>query len=357
MKILHFIYDHINNPWVGGGGAVRVNEIYKRLYQKGHYITIFSGKYPQAVDYSEGNMHFKFIGNPRSYMASTFSYAYEGYKQAKTLCRNYDVIIEDFAPWNPLFTYTLKNVPTILQLQNYLGKEILKKYSLTGFPFWLVEKFYPGSFKNFIIMVDCLAERYGITGNIKIISNGIENDYLDTATNDGAYILYLGRIDMHQKGLDTLVRAASLLPHKFSIAGQGVDSEKLHKIASGMDNIEFAGFISGHKKLDKISHSIALVVPSRYEGQGIVVLEAAACGKPVIVSDIPELQYAVDAGFGISFKTGDPDDLALKTRLLLANDLLRKEMGRKARDYAKNYTWDRIALDYEQFLLKVTLAP
>ncbi len=90
-----------------------------------------------------------------------------------------------------------------------------------------------------------------------------------------------------------------------------------------------------------------------FEGWGIVVLEAAACGKPVIVSDIPELQYAVDAGFGISFKTGDAKDLASKIRFLLENEQLRIEMGQKAREYANDYTWDKISLDYEQFLFKV----
>jgi len=75
MKILHLIYDHINNPWVGGGGAVRVYEIYKRLADR-HYITIVCGKYPEAKDYEEGNLRFHFVGTSKNnYVLSTFSYA------------------------------------------------------------------------------------------------------------------------------------------------------------------------------------------------------------------------------------------------------------------------------------------
>mgnify|MGYP001600501054 CR=1 FL=1 len=81
------------------------------------------------------------------------------------------------------------------------------------------------------------------------------------------------------------------------------------------------------------------------------MLEAAACGKPVIVSDIPELDYAVKAGFGLSFRLEDAYDLAKKIEFLLENEGLRKEMGRKGREYAKDFTWDKIADEYENYLL------
>src|SRR5208283_5803297 len=124
-------------------------------------------------------------------------------------------------------------------------------------------------------------------------------------------------------------------------------------IRSSLKNVTLAGFVGENEKIHLLQNTQALVLSSRFEGWGIVVLEAAACGKPVIVSDIPELRYAVDAGFGISFKTGDPNDLARKIKFLIENEPLRREMGQKAREYAKDFTWDRISLDYERFLLKI----
>jgi glycogen(starch) synthase len=113
---------------------------------------------------------------------------------------------------------------------------------------------------------------------------------------------------------------------------------------------EFTGFVGGPRKFDLLRKCLLLVMPSRYEGQPLTMIEAAACGKPVIVSDIPELKYAVDAGFALSFRTGDARDLAAKMNILLGNASLRHEMGNKARGYARNFTWDRIAEEYEKFL-------
>jgi glycosyltransferase involved in cell wall biosynthesis len=113
------------------------------------------------------------------------------------------------------------------------------------------------------------------------------------------------------------------------------------------------GFLSDDDKKGFISLSKFVVLPSRYEGQGIVLLEAAACGKPVIVSDIPELRYSVDAGFGISFKTGDAGDLAEKIHYLLENSSLRQEMGSRGREFATNYSWETIAEEFEAFLFTV----
>ena len=124
-------------------------------------------------------------------------------------------------------------------------------------------------------------------------------------------------------------------------------------LIKGRNNLDWVGGVKDEEKESFIRNAIALIIPSRYEGQGIVVLEAAAFGKPVIVSDIPELDYAVKAGFGLSFKSEDAFDLAKKIKFLLANEGLREEMGHKAREYAKDFTWDKIAKEYEIFLCRL----
>jgi glycosyltransferase involved in cell wall biosynthesis len=140
------------------------------------------------------------------------------------------------------------------------------------------------------------------------------------------------------------------------IAGKGKDEGFLHDLVRGQNypgRIEISGYIDNNHKDEFISRSYMVILPSRAEGQGIVILEAAACGKPVIVSDIPELKYAVDAGFGLSFKTGDAEDLAEKIKYLIQNESLRKEMGARAREYAKDFTWDKIAETFDNYITSI----
>ena len=49
MRILHLIYDHTGNPWAGGGGAMRVTEIYRRLAER-HHTTLVRENYPGAEE-------------------------------------------------------------------------------------------------------------------------------------------------------------------------------------------------------------------------------------------------------------------------------------------------------------------
>ena len=352
MRILHFIYDHINNPWIGGGGAVRAYEIYKRLSKSGHSITVVSGRYPSISNYSEGSLDFIFVGNPSNYPLSTFRYAFESCKLLKTFSKDYDIVIEDFAPWNPILSFRIKNKKAVLlQIQSYLGREILKKYNFFGIPFYLAERVYPGLFDNHLFISPSLRDKFKQRG--AVISNGISKDLLDSEANTGDCPAFLGRIDVRTKGIDTLIEAMEILKVPIKVAGSGRDIKIFLKMIDGQENIQWVGIVRGEAKKDFLKKMQFLILPSRYEGQGIVVLEAAACGKPVIVSDIPELRYAVDAGFGISFKTGNARDLADKIRFLSENEPLRKEMGAKARDYARDYTWDKIALDYEKLLADI----
>ncbi len=355
MKILHLIYDHINNPWVGGGGAVRVYELSKRLSER-HHITVVCGKYPGAKDYSERNLDFHFVGTSmNNYILSTFSYAVNAAQFLFLNSKGYDVVIEDFAPYNPLFSTLMTRTPHAVQVHHKEGINLFKKYFIFGLPFMAIEKFYPRFFKNSICVSEASRKKFGVPYAV-VIPNGIDAALFPADLSDGEYIFYMGRLNIHNKGLDTLIKAMQKINERLVIGGAGKDKNKLFSLVrkSGLDKkVGFKGYLNDDQKRDFIGRSKIFVLPSRYEGQGIVILEAAACGRPVIVSSIPELKYAVDAGFGISFKTGDADDLAGKINFLLENDTLRKAMGQKAREYAKKYLWDNIARDYERFLIKV----
>ena len=351
MKILHLIYDHINNPWIGGGGAVRAYEINKRLAMKRHEILIISGKYPDAEDYEEGNLRFNFLGSDKNYVLSVFSYAFKAIQYLKKHAYDFDIVIEDFAPWNPVFSFKYhKDKIVIVQIQNFLGLEIIKKYLLAGLPFYLCEKFYPFYFRNKIFVSEALSSRFKNSGGV--IPNGI--NFKEDNIQQGDYIAFLGRIDIHQKGLDILIKALSDLKNlNVKIAGFGRDEKRLLKLLKAYNNIEFFGRVYDANKKQFLAKAKFLIMPSRFEGQGIVALEAASMGKPVIVSDIPELKWVVEAGFGISFKNESATDLAEKINFLLQRDDLITEMGKHGIEYAKQFTWDRIAADYETYLLSL----
>ncbi len=91
------------------------------------------------------------------------------------------------------------------------------------------------------------------------------------------------------------------------------------------------------------------VFPSRHEVQPISVLEAMACEKAVIVSDIPEFSYITKNEAGLSFKSGDVASLNKCLKELTVSNK-RQEMGKRGKNWVKEFTWDRIASTYENFV-------
>ncbi len=87
------------------------------------------------------------------------------------------------------------------------------------------------------------------------------------------------------------------------------------------------------------------VLPSIQEGQGIVLLEAEASGKPVVAFDIGGVNEAVRNGqTGFLVKRGDTEELADAVTRLLSDKILREKMGAEARRFvAENFTWDLCA--------------
>jgi D-inositol-3-phosphate glycosyltransferase len=98
------------------------------------------------------------------------------------------------------------------------------------------------------------------------------------------------------------------------------------------------------------------LVPSRSESFGLVALEAAACGTPVVAAAVGGLRTIVDHGCtGFLVEGRDPAVYAAYVRELLANDALAWEMGVNASERARGYTWSLAAARLRRLYADLTV--
>ncbi len=363
MKILQLIYESLGNPFGFGGAGVRAYEIYKRLSGR-HDITLLCMRYPDAKDREIEGLRHKFVGiESKSLLISTLAYTLKASQYVMKNGHNFDVIVEGFRPSNPFFSRFLTKTPVVLQVQGIMGIHSLKKFNpFYSIPMYLIERFYPGLYKRLIFVTDINIDKY-IKGNKRyvIIPNGINKELLQLKREEEDYILFLSRIDTYTKGLDILLDAFRIVAERLRdlrliLAGHELDSvENLFKRLPDKlrKRVSYAGFVRGEDKLRLLSGAKVFVLPSRHEAHPVSILEAMACGNPVIVSDIPELRYVGENGLGLMFNSGSSQALAERLQILLKDEQLRQRFGEKGREYASRFLWDDIAQRFERFLFSV----
>jgi glycosyltransferase involved in cell wall biosynthesis len=365
MKILHLLYESKGDPFGIGGVGIRAYEIYRRIQER-HEVTLLCKKYPGARDGKVDGLRHIFVGTEsRSLTKTLLSYAYRASQFVKIHGADYDIIVEEFSPGVPTFYKLFIRKPVVLQVQEYTGKLYFRKYNpFYALTLYLMELLRPKFYDTFIFVSPETINKFSLTKvkHIITISNGIAPELLGISPDENDYILYLGRIDIYKKGIDSLLAAyreffKSFPQVRLVIAGDGRDKGKLESILAKLPedmrkNIEMPGWVSGDRKRDVIGKALFVVLPSRHESQPIAALEAMGSGKPVVVSDIPEFRFVKDLGAGTEFKTGDARSLGRAMKDLLT-DGERKEMGQRGREWVKHYTWDNIALKYEEFLYKI----
>lgn len=364
MKILQLIYESYGSPFGFGGAGVRAYEIYKRLKER-HDITLLCMRYQSARDGEIDGLRHVFVGTEgRSLTRSVLSYTLKAAGFVKRHGRDYDVIVENFLPSTPFFAGMLTDTPVVLQVQGIMERHSLKKFGLLySLPMYIVEKFYPLLYDKFIFVSDVTREKLlNKRGkNMRLcptISNGVSEDLLRVTPEDRGYLLFFSRIDIYTKGLDLLIKAFEKINSKFPdirLILAGYEFDKFEGLVAGCSpairqRIEYAGFVTGEDKTKLLSGARLFLLPSRHESSPISIIEAAACGKAVITSDIPELRFVSRDEIGRTFSSGDADELAERIAGLLENDSLRASLGSNGRRYAGLHLWDRIALEFEEFI-------
>jgi glycosyltransferase involved in cell wall biosynthesis len=165
-----------------------------------------------------------------------------------------------------------------------------------------------------------------------VIPNMVKSPACEREFSGKDYVAYVGRISP-EKGVDTILKAASFLPDiKIKIAGDGPSLEEYKKIAP--HNTEFIGLLNRKKVSAFYSKARFVIVPSKcFEVFPLVTAEAMSHGLPVVASNVGGLPEIVDDGVtGLLFRPEKADDLAKKIKILWNNKGLCKRMGKVAQN-------------------------
>ncbi|MGW0534166.1 glycosyltransferase [Streptomyces sp. NPDC003032] len=202
--------------------------------------------------------------------------------------------------------------------------------------------------------------RAGIAGSYSVIPNGVDVDHFvpgppETARNrllPGSFaraplVVCVGRL-CRQKGQDVLLRAWSSVTARVPgarlvLVGDGPDAARLREGADA--SVTFAG--AARDAADWYRAADVVVLPSRWEGMALAPLEAMACARPVVVTDVDGARESLPSGCRAHalVPPEDPSALARALVALLRDGELRDALGRRGRRHVLDHHDARRAAD------------
>jgi glycosyltransferase involved in cell wall biosynthesis len=200
---------------------------------------------------------------------------------------------------------------------------------------------------------------------IEVVYNGISlADFADLHAPrfEQPTICYVGRL-VRYKRVDDLLRAFAQVRQtvagaRLKIVGSGPESDSLRALARQLglgESVEFLGFVAKHRDvIEVMARSHALCLPSAVEGFGMAIIEAMACGTPVVASSLaPIVEITRNGQGGLLFPCGDVAALAGKLTQMLTDDGLRDRCAGQARSLAAEFDWTPLATKVETIYQQV----
>ncbi|MBS7252125.1 MAG: glycosyltransferase family 4 protein [Candidatus Freyarchaeota archaeon] len=362
MKLLVINWRDIRNP-EAGGAEIHLHEIFKRVVQCGHQVTLLASKYDgcNEEEVIDGIKIIR-IGTKFTFPFFVFFHYISKFGFGKY---DFDFIIEDISKI-PVFTPMYVKKPLVSIIHHLHEKTLFRElpFLIAIFAYFcelLVPLFYR---KNPIITVsestkNELISRGVPRENIKIIYNGINHNLFTPGTKaKKPLIVYVGRVKKY-KQLEDLIKAFKIVKEEVKnseliIAGRGNHHEKLKELAKklNLDSVKIFKNISEQEKIKILQEGWIYVITSMKEGWSLSVIEANACGTPTIAYKVPGLQDSVkDNQTGLLIKNGNIIELANTINKLLLNTELREKLTRNTIKWARNFDWNKSS---EKFLQLIT---
>ncbi len=230
--------------------------------------------------------------------------------------------------------FSAENAQHIITISNSSKNDIEKQYGIgkdkitVAYPGFDRNIFYP---KDNIIKIRKILKKYGIFT---------------------AYIIYIGTIQP-RKNLVRLIESVSRIDGlKLVVVGKAKgegregwmfkDSLNAPKTFGIEDRVKFLGYVPTEDLPYLLSGAIAFIQPSLWEGFGIPVVEAMACGVPVLVSNVSSLIEVVGSA-GLTFDPYSIDQMEQALRVVVSDKKLRQKLSKATLNQAQKFSWSKMA--------------
>lgn len=367
-------------PYTIGGSEIRNYEIAKRLVRRGHEVHIYGAKIWKGESavrkegiITHGIYPIKSLYN-RKGKRGVLDYVFLGFRVLEELGNeNFDLI--DCVAFNPFNCFACKyrsiknKIPLILTWHQYFGRYYLGYFGkIKGIAAVVMERIVSKLSGNNIAVSEKTKEdliEIGMRENIEVIENGVDLYFIDKIKTKGKKydFVFVGRLN-YQKNLELLVKSAGILKNeikdfKICIVGDGKDKERLIYLVNELDlseNFVFLGEIKDRKRVFEImKESKVFVLPSYLEGFPLVIVEANACGLPLIITNH---KWNGAKSYVDNMKNGiivgcDEESFAFAMKKLVLDDKLRERMSKYGTEKAKRYDWDEITKKVEEYYFDI----
>ena len=359
IRILFF------HRWVGvhvGGTETHIKELASRLSKRGHLVHILTREGDELKGYESLMRIWRVTKNwkesPFSYedirvYVYTLMFLFKSFFRLLTLRLKgiqFDVVSVHFVTEAFLIRLVrwLFGWPYVFVLEGYTDLEA-REAKHANLQIAISQDITDKCFANYgykplFIPPGIDLERF----NAEVDGSGIRKQY---SKNNEKLILTACRLDP-RKDISTLVFAASIVcgqdPHiKFIIAGDGIEREKIERQIKDLGLSDKVKIIRKTVTPEYYRACDIFVLPSLYEGFGIVFLEAMASGIPIISTTAPAIPEVVGES-GVLVPPRKPDLLAEKILQVINDDKLREKLREKGFERVKKYDWDGIVVEYEK---------
>ncbi len=269
-----------------------------------------------------------------------------------------------------LFPQTTPHITTYHGLVSKENKSINSKsltlqYKLFYYISNFIEKVTLKKSKNLIVVSNSLKEDIiEISDNNKrfsLIPNGVNiPKNIESVEPKMSIVTFVGRVEK-TKGVKDLIDSIENIENNFKcvIIGDGEYRKEITEFVNSNENLKdkvwFLGSLSSEEVSKWVQLSTLVVLPSYYETQGIVLLEANAHKKPVVASNINGINEIIKDGVnGLLFEKGNSVDLSNKIKQILNDTELAKKLGENGFNIVKNeYAWENIVVETEKVYNKI----
>lgn len=376
---IHIVYD-VSYPFVEGGGQKRIYEIAKRLVTRGWEVRWFTFKtWDGASDIVQDGIRYigldgyvpLYAADGRRSPREALAFGRAVWSRRHVI-RSADVVWCGQWPYSHLMPLMFGGTARLyVDWWEVWGSHWFEYFGrLKGLIGYCIEKLLVAlcSRRGIVIAISTRGTRDITACNAKaesvyMIPNGIDINHISrvSASKEPVDLVYVGRLKDH-KNVDHIVRALHLLKMKYGITlnvviiGRGPEEPDLRTLSQELgvvDQINFLGSVNDDEKYARMKSATLFVHPSTKEGGGsLTVLEAHACGIPVMIYNSPQ---GIDAEFVSEGVTGwiispvAPAALAERLADLFQDDKLQRGfMQRNCQDAASMFDWEKIAEKYDR---------